>query len=181
MRPYKDRKDSVIGTRIDVDNFPEWGKYQCVDLFKHYCKELLGIPYAKTGNANEIRENKFWFFDSTWTKIPGTDDLMQWDIIISTKLQYWHIAIFDHRTPNGKIFVIEQNWSGRDSWSWTGENAIREWWYFPTFWAGVRRCPKIFENRKSEMDFVRQKINSLNKEKLNTEQYANSTLYRVKN
>nr|DAS81018.1 MAG TPA: CHAP domain protein [Bacteriophage sp.] len=49
-------------------------------------------------------------------KIKGTKNLMQGDIIIRSQGQYGHVAIVDH-VLNGKVYVLEQNGSGKNSGS----------------------------------------------------------------
>ncbi|MDO4713965.1 MAG: CHAP domain-containing protein [bacterium] len=63
------------------------------------------------GNAKEVHKNKLF---KGWKILQGTSDLMQGDIIISTKGRYGHIAIVD-RVTSGQVFVLEQNGSGKNS------------------------------------------------------------------
>lgn len=93
-RPYTDFRNKLLGKRVDYDNF---AGYQCVDLIKIYLDSCLGMgTIGRIGNASDIRENRYSYFNEKWEKIPGTDNLMQGDIIISTKGKYGHIAIVDH-------------------------------------------------------------------------------------
>lgn len=81
---------------------------------------------------------------------------MQWDIIFATKWTYWHVAIVDH-IADGKIYVLEQNGSGKNSGSGLGANAIRVKGYPFSFWAGVWRCKKIFDNLQIERAYCDSK------------------------
>lgn len=169
IRPYTDYKNKMIGKRINYDH---WLGYQCVDLFKDYCNRVIWKSYWKTGNAKQIWTNKYKIFDKMWTYVQGTKDLMQWDIIVSIKGTYWHVAIID-RITWWKIFVLEQNGSGKRSGNGLGPNAIRIRPYPFSFWTGIWRCEKIFQNLQLE----RQYINKTNK---NTLDYENSIRYIFK-
>nr|DAF40111.1 MAG TPA: CHAP domain protein [Bacteriophage sp.] len=96
-------------------------------------------------------------------KIKGTKNLMQGDIIICSHGQYGHVAIVDH-VLNGKVYVLEQNGSGKNSGSGLGANAIRIQPYNLSFYDTVLRCKKIFDNLVLEREFVAKKIARLEKE-----------------
>jgi hypothetical protein len=72
--PYVIRKKDWLGKNIDYDNF---AGYQCVDLFKLFCHAVLGLRYAKTGNANELWDNRYNTFTKARTRIIGNKDLKQ--------------------------------------------------------------------------------------------------------
>jgi len=119
---YVDFKATMLWKRIDVDGFPKIGKYQCVDLFKFYCDKVYGIRLNKTWNANQIRKNTYRIFSPAWKRLSILVSLRQWDVILSIKWEFWHVAIFDHE-ENWLIYVLEQNWVW---WgNWLGWNAIR--------------------------------------------------------
>lgn len=88
---------------------------------------------------------------------------MQGDIIIRSQGQYGHVAVVDH-ILNGKVYVLEQNGSGKDSGSGLGANAIRIQAYRLDFYDTVLRCKKIFDNLVLEREFVAEKIAKLSKE-----------------
>ena len=88
---------------------------------------------------------------------------MQGDIIIRSKGQYGHVAVVDH-VLNGKVYVLEQNGSGKDSGSGLGANAIRIQPYRLDFYVTVLRCKKIFDNLVLEREFANAKIEKLSKE-----------------
>jgi hypothetical protein len=165
----------MLWKRIDFD---KWKWYQCIDLFKDYMFKVLGIKIITSGNAKDVRTNKYKVFDNTWQKIPWTKDLMQWDIIVSTKWTYWHIAIVD-KVLAVKPYVLEQNWSWIRSGNWLWANAIRVQCYEPSFRAGVRRCKKIFDNLQKERLFIDKKIQKINTDVETTLAYKNSIRYLV--
>ena len=169
-RPYVDYAKKMIGKRIDYD---KWLWYQCVDLFKDYMKQVLGIHIPTAGNAKEVRTNKYYIFKKEWKRMSWTRDLMQWDIIVTSKWTYGHIAIFDH-FAGGKVYVLEQNWSWKNSGNWLWENAIRIYWYDPSFWTGIRRCQKIVDNFNKEIAFIDAKLTT----KLTPEDRKNTIDYR---
>jgi hypothetical protein len=140
--------------------------------------EVLGIKCWKVGNANQVRTNQFKIFDSSRTRIKWMDDLCQWDIIIRWRWKYGHIAIFDHWIDK-KVFVLEQNWSGKDSWSWLWDNAIRVQGYWLDFFDWVWRCPKIIANWKQEMKYIKNKIDKQGIDEI-TKEYAESTFKKVR-
>ena len=143
-RPWLNFKGTWLWKRIDYDGVYD---FQCVDLAKLYL-EWLGFGKIKPlGNAKQVPQANL--FNTGREKIVGTDDLMQWDIIIKTQGKYGHIAIVD-RIVWGFVYVLEQNGSWKNSWSGTGPNAIRIQPYKLSFYDFVLRCPKIFENLQEE-------------------------------
>ena len=109
---------------------------------------------------------------------------MQGDIIIRSQGQYGHVAVVDH-ILNGKVYVLEQNGSGKDSGSGLGANAIRIQPYRLDFYDTVLRCKKTFDNLVLEREFVAEKIARLEKEWgqeseiRNTREYLATTRYIV--
>ena len=110
---------------------------------------------------------------------------MQGDIIIRSQGKYWHVAVVDH-ILNGKVYVLEQNWSGKDSGSGLGANAIRIQPYNLSFYDTILRCKKIFDNLVLEREFVAEKLKKLegvegqeNEIKI-TKEYLATTRYEVK-
>ena len=154
-RPYKNFVQKRRGKRVDYDG-AYW--FQCADLAKLYIDE--GLEFGKIGslgNAKDMPNNPFF---SSWEKIKGMNNIMQGDIIISSHGQYWHVAVVDH-ILNGKVYVLEQNGSGKDSGSGLGLNAIRIQPYRLDFYDTVLRCKKIFDNLVLEREFVAEKLKKL--------------------
>lgn len=102
------------GKKVDYDN--AYGA-QCVDLFRQYAKECLGIkehtgPCATSGGAkdlfldyNKMPVEKKYFYRSTQKNwIPG--DVLIWDQSPTNK--YGHVAIFLAYLGNS-FLVFEQN------------------------------------------------------------------------
>ena len=179
MRPYKDFAKKRLGKRVDYDKQYD---YQCTDLAKQYLFEVLRFEkIGALGNAKDMPNNPFF---SSWEKIKGMNNIMQGDIIIRSKGKYWHVAVVDH-VLNGKVYVLEQNWSGKDSGSGLGANAIRIQPYNLSFYDTILRCKKIFDNLVLEREFVAEKIARLEKEWgqeaeiRNTREYLATTRYIV--
>ena len=168
-RPYVDYKNSVLWKRIDYD-WAYW--YQCVDLFKDYCDKVLGEKFWKTGNANEIRINKYNIFWNNRAREIWTQNLMQGDILVRWTNVGYHIAIFDHKL-NWNLYVLEQNGSGKNSGDWLWPNAIRMHAYKPAFFSWIYRSLKIINNYNKEVEFIENKINTQG-EDTNTLEYAQS-------
>jgi len=180
MRPYKDFVQKRLGKRVDYDKQYD---YQCTDLAKQYLFEVLRFEkIGALGNAKDMPNNSFF---SSREKIKGMNNLMQGDIIIRSQGQYGHVAIVDH-VLNWKVYVLEQNGSGKNSGSGLGANAIRIQPYRLNFYDTVLRCKKIFDNLVLEREFVAEKIKKLkgvegqeNEIKI-TKEYLATTRYEVK-
>ena len=100
MRPFNTFRDKRLGQRVDYD-WVYW--YQCVDFAKFYIDTCLWLGKVwRLGNAKDTPNAPFF---ADWEKIWGTNDLMQWDIIVKTRWKYWHIAIID-RIVWDKIYVL---------------------------------------------------------------------------
>ena len=178
-RPHKNFVQKRLGKRVDYDG--AYG-FQCADLAKQYISEAL--EFGKIGalwNAKDMPKSPFF---ANWEKIKGMKNLMQGDIIIRSKGQYGHVAVVDH-VLNGKVYVLEQNGSGKDSGSGLGANAIRIQPYNLSFYDTILRCKKIFDNLLLEREFVTKKIARLEKEWgqeneiRNTKEYLATTRYIV--
>jgi len=174
-RPYTDFRNERLGKRIDYDGAYA---YQCVDLAKLYLDKVAWLGKIwPLGDARDIPNNHL--FAKGWEILKWTDDLMQWDIIIRTRGKYGHIAIVDHIT-GGKVYVLEQNWSGKNSGNGIWPNAIRVQPYSLSFYDTILRCKKIFENLEEERQFVAEKIRKLEEEIRITNEYLATTRYSVK-
>ena len=174
-RPYVNFKKRRLGKRVDVD----WTLgYQCVDLMRQYCIEVLGMQHKACGNAIDIWNNKLGAFDSSWSKFEGTDDLMQWDIIFANIWKCWHVGVVDCAWK-GMIYTLEQNWWGKNSWDWLGGNAITVYWRNHNFRLGVRRCQKIFDNLQLERKYITDKLatNLSQQDRVTTLQYQQTIRY----
>ena len=157
-RPHKNFVQKRLGKRVDYDG--AYG-FQCADLAKQYISEALEFgKIGALGNAKDMPKSPFF---ANWEKIKGTKNLMQGDIIISSHGPYGHVAIVDH-ILNGKVYVLEQNGSGKDSGSGLGANAIRIQPYRLDFYDTILRCKKTFDNLVLEREFVAEKIARLEKE-----------------
>ena len=176
-RPYKNFAQKRLGKRVDYDKQYD---HQCMDLAKQYISE--GLEFGKIGalgNAKDMPKSPFF---TNREKIKGMKNLMQGDIIIRSKGKYWHVAVVDH-ILNGKVYVLEQNGSGKDSGSGLGANAIRIQPYRLDFYDTVLRCKKIFDNLVLEREFANAKIEKLSKEWgqeaeiRNTREYLATTRY----
>lgn len=178
-RPRLKFKENWLWKRIDYDGVYD---FQCVDLAKLYLERLGFWNIWKLGNAKQVPQADL--FTTGREKIKGTKNLMQGDIIIRSQGQYGHVAIVDH-VLNGKVYVLEQNGSGKDSGSGLGANSIRIQPYNLSFYDTVLRCKKIFDNLVLEREFVAKKIARLEKEWgqeaeiRNTKEYLATTRYIV--
>ena len=170
-RPYVRFKEKWLGNKIDYD-WAYW--YQCTDLIKQYLDECLwwGKVWA-LGNANQIPNNLInkWF-----VKIDPNKSVMQWDLIVRTKWSLGHIAIVDRIIWNC-VYVLEQNGSGKDSWSWTWQNAIRIKTYEKSWFQVILRNDDIVKNYNKELKYVNEKLDERETILKNTIDYKNSIYY----
>ena len=171
MRPYTDWRNKRLGKRIDYD----WAyKYQCVDPIKQYLDECLKLGKIwAIGHAKAVPSNPLF---KKWEQLE-VNNLMQWDIIVRTRGRYGHIAIVDHISGD-KVYVLEQNGSGKNSGSGLWDNAIRIKAYPLAWYDVVLRCQKIFENLQAERKFVSEKIAKLQAEIKLTEGYIKTTRWQ---
>lgn len=104
-----------LGTKVDYDH--AYGA-QCVDLFRQYAKEGLGIkehtgPCATSGGAKDLFldydkmpiEKKYFSRSKGKSYLPG--DVLIWDK--TDKNQYGHVAIFLAYLGKNGLLVFEQN------------------------------------------------------------------------
>ena len=151
-RPYKEFVEKWLGKRIDYD----WAYgYQCVDLIKQYLDECLWWwKIWAIGNANQVPKNllKKWFWE-----LDPKKTMIQGDIIVHTQGIYWHIAIVDHILWDF-VYVLEQNWSWKDSWSWEWQNAIRIHPYKIDRFQKILRNTDIVSNYNKEVEYVEDMI-----------------------
>ena len=167
IRPYKTFKEKRLWKRIDYDRTYD---YQCVDLIKQYADEVLWLGKIwAIWNANRVQNSStFKSFSRLWIK-----NLMQWDIIIRTRWKYGHIAIIDH-IWNWRVYVLEQNWSWKNSWNGLWDNAIRVKDYPINWYDVVLRNETIVKNYNNEMSIVREKIKEHETNLKNTKEYWES-------
>jgi uncharacterized coiled-coil protein SlyX len=115
---YTEFKDKWLGKGIDFD-----GKYgfQCVDVYRMYVKEVLGVPQSPpVVGAKDIWDN---YLKEYFTRIENTVEAVpkQGDVIIWSVGTYGHIAICD--SANKDSFIsFEQNWTHLDG---TGVTELR--------------------------------------------------------
>ena len=102
------------GVKVDFDK--KYG-YQCVDLFRQWVKEGLGIsehtgPCSTTGGAKDLfidylkmpLEKKYFIRETKKAMRPG--DVLIWDSTETNK--YGHVAIY-LGTLNNDLIVFEQD------------------------------------------------------------------------
>ena len=150
-RQYKQFKEKRIGKRTNYDN-TYW--YQCVDLIKLYLDECLWLwRIGSLWNAKNVPSSAFF---KNWQKLT-TKNLIQWDIIVRTQWDYGHIAIVDS-VVGWNVVVLEQNGSGKNSWDWLWENAIRTHKYKPSWYNVVLRNEIIERNFEAEKTYAENKV-----------------------
>lgn len=106
-----------IKTKVDFD-----GAYgaQCVDLYRQYCKDVLGVPrtepvegakdLALCYGKNPIEQAAFALVEDRWCARAG--DVAVWG---ATKTNpYGHVAIVVKVRANGRLAVFEQDGFNQD-------------------------------------------------------------------
>lgn len=101
-----------IKTNVDFD-----GVYgaQCVDLYRQYCKDVLGVPRTEPVEGaknlvydygkNPIEQSAFALVEDRWCARAG--DVAVWG---ATKTNpYGHVAIVVKVRANGRLAVFEQD------------------------------------------------------------------------
>lgn len=102
--------NKYINTKIDFDN--AFG-YQCVDVFRQYCKDVLNIPH--TGSVNGAKDlilnyEKLPLEMKYFNKIelyPRYGDVIIWGETKSNK--YGHVAIVLSNSGDKEVLIFEQN------------------------------------------------------------------------
>lgn len=99
------------GKKVDFD-----GAYgaQCVDLFRQYCKDVLGLPHTGAvegaeglwNNYNKLPVEQKYFDRIDSGYVPLIGDVAVWNG--NTNNKYGHVAIVLGYSSNG-LLVFEQN------------------------------------------------------------------------
>ena len=97
---------TYINKKVDFDN--KFG-FQCVDLYRRYCKDVLGIPQTPAlgieGGAKDIWENHGSLKQSRDSFAVG--DILIYDATPSNK--YGHVCILVSLLDTDTFVVFEQN------------------------------------------------------------------------
>lgn len=92
-----------LNKKVDFDN--KFG-FQCVDLYRQYCKDVLGIPQTPAVNgAKDIWENHDSLKQSKDSFAVG--DILIYDSTPSNK--YGHVCILVSLLDSDTFIVFEQN------------------------------------------------------------------------
>ena len=99
-----------MGKKVDFD-----GAYgaQCVDLFRQYCHDVLGLPHTgAVAGAKDLFEkysslpNEVKYF-TRFTRGPVTGDIVIWGA--TEKNQWGHVAIVIGNMAGRDLLVFEQD------------------------------------------------------------------------
>lgn len=146
---YELYKKLWLWKRIDVDGFPKWAEYQCVDVTRDYAVKVLwlpSIPFGWTAYTGWVRRQTVfpWKKYVEWfsADIPvGSIVIFKPNVVVKTKKPWmlnlfwkntkltfaWHVGIVDYIDNDGVIRILEQNGKGTGTWLW--DDAIRLMWY----------------------------------------------------
>lgn len=92
-----------LGKKVDFDN--KFG-FQCVDLYRQYCKDVLGIPQTPAvDGAKDIWENHGSLKQSKDSFAVG--DILIYDATPTNK--YGHVCILVSLLDTDTFIVFEQN------------------------------------------------------------------------
>jgi len=103
------------GKQVDFDKV--YGS-QCVDLFRQYCKDVIGCPH--TGAVDGAKDLWFNFSDNDEKKYfvrftsnqARFGDVIIWDATTTNK--YGHVALVVQAYQQDKVLVFEQNGFAQD-------------------------------------------------------------------
>jgi hypothetical protein len=100
--------DKYQGKGIDFDG--SYG-FQCMDLYRQYCKEVLEVPQSPpVEGAKDVwttyLKDHFTQIKNTPTGVPVLGDIIIWDTSVG---KYGHIAVFRDGDENG-FASFDQNW-----------------------------------------------------------------------
>lgn len=95
--------DKHTGKLSDYD-WRYWA--ECVDLIKFYMHDVFGMSPWAIGNANQLWHDKYGILKTFCTKIEGSKDMKEWDIIfINTSSEFDHVGIFKEKVATrARIF-----------------------------------------------------------------------------
>ena len=104
--------NKYINTKVDFDK--AFGS-QCVDLFRQYCQDVLGIPH--TGSVDGARElyerykelpkEQKYFSQVSKKSVPQFGYVAVWGATNTNK--YGHVALVVSRLDSANLLVFEQN------------------------------------------------------------------------
>ena len=108
------------GQQVDFDK--QYGA-QCVDLFRQYCKDVLGIPHtgacSSSGGAKDLYLDyskmpleKKYFVRLGKNAAPAYGNVAIWDATPTNK--YGHVAIVICKLSSNTLLVFEQNGIAQD-------------------------------------------------------------------
>jgi hypothetical protein len=113
------------GKHVDYD-----GVYgaQCVDLFRQYCKDVLGIPHtgacSSSGGAKDLYNDyakmpleKKYFVKLAKSATPSYGYVAVWNSTPTNS--FGHVAIVICRLSNSSLLVFEQNGINQDGAKFT--------------------------------------------------------------
>jgi len=97
--------DKYLGRKIDFDS--AYGA-QCVDLFRQYCREVLGVSQPKpVDGARELWINDQKDFNKLSKNMAEPGDTIIWNS--NSNNSYGHVAIVLSLLPEDKVLVAEQD------------------------------------------------------------------------
>lgn len=113
---YVTFESKYLGQRVDTDDFPVGGVYQCVDLIKQYMHEEFAVPFGPYGNAIDYWDKTAAAILLKLDKLPPSD-VQQGDIVpllpvdASPSHRDGHIGISTGIQTANTIEILEQNGS----------------------------------------------------------------------
>jgi len=132
MMNYQQYRDSVIGKRVCRERYG----YQCVWVFKDFVRKVYNWKIGRTWNANQIWYNSYHIFGNDRFRTRDMTNVQPWDVIISVRRWYWHIALVNSDQWD-YVEVLEQNGIGGGNGLWA--NRVRLKRYAKKFFVWVWR------------------------------------------
>lgn len=111
------------GKLNDFDGAYWW---QCVDLARQYCQDVLWVPSGRFGgSAQKWWENASGTFNDKYEKVLVWSKFQTGDICFFTHNQpIGHVGIVNSDDGGSKVSVFDQN-TGSGNGDWTGNNICR--------------------------------------------------------
>ncbi len=106
--------ESNLGKQIDYDGV---SGVQCVDLVKHYIKNVLGVTPQSIGNAieyyNKRKTSSYLTSNFTWKDNTASFIPAKGDIAVFGYGECGHISVCDGDGTTSYFYSYDQNWNGK--------------------------------------------------------------------
>lgn len=104
--------EATLGRYIDLDGFPAYNVFQCVDLSNLYQRDVVGGGHVPAEGAKDWWDN---YSTNDYVKVAMNERFVKGDVaVFAGELPgsggYGHISIVLKELPNGQFESLDQNW-----------------------------------------------------------------------